>query len=115
MGGERSRLLFNFPRRLIDGDSTDRGGPTAEGADAFGHSSGISMDHRDSIHLDTQFIGDDLRKGGLLPLAVRRRARQDGYFSAGLHLHLAVLPHSLRSHGADLNVGRYADPQISSL
>src|SRR5439155_342513 len=65
-----------------------------------------SMNDHDIVHLDAQLIGDDLRKGGLLPLPVRRRARQGPHFPGGFHLHLAVLPHSLGSHGADLDIRR---------
>src|SRR5919109_2912567 len=109
-GGELSRLFFTLPRRLIDGDSAHCSRPATKSADTLRHSSGIAMDYLDILQRDTQFIGNDLRKGGLLPLAVRRRARQHRDFSIGLHLHLAVLPHSLRTHGADLNISRHADP-----
>src|SRR5215510_2037818 len=68
------------------------GGAAAEGTDAFGHGGRVSMDYRNVIQFNPQFIGDDLRKGRLLPLAMQGCARQDGYFSIGLHLHFAVLP-----------------------
>ena len=115
MKDQLSRLLFNLLRRLIDGDAAHRGGPAAESADTFGYRSGVSMNDRDIVHLDAQLIGDDLRKGGLLSLPVRRRARQDPHFPGGFHLNLAVLPHSLGSH---TSISRYpsigADFGISS-
>src|SRR5688572_19986533 len=106
MRGELARLLFHLLRRLIDGDSPDCRGPATERADSLGHRTSISMDDRDIIQADAQLVGDDLRKGRLLPLPVRRRARQDRYFPGWLQAHTAILPHSLRSHGANLNVRR---------
>src|SRR5262245_32384596 len=115
MGGKLAGFLFNILRRLIDRSSSYRRRPTAEGTEPFRHRSGVSMDYRNIIQLDAKFIGDDLRKGRLLSLAVRGCARQDRYFSIGLDLYFTVLKHSLRPHGADLNVGGYPDPQIFSL
>src|SRR5262249_43185224 len=71
MGGELSGFFFDLLRRFIDGDATHRRRPAAKGADSFGHGSGVSMDYRNIIQLDTKFIGDYLCEGRLLTLAMR--------------------------------------------
>src|SRR5262245_62426568 len=91
MGSKLAGFLFDLLRRLIDGDAADGGGAAAESTDAFGHGGRVSMDYRNVIQLNPQFIGDDLRKGRLLPLAMRGCARQDGYFSIRSEEHTSEL------------------------
>src|SRR4051812_2613573 len=72
------------------------------------------MQHDDVVHGHAELIANDLRKGRLFTLAVRRSSCENGDFPAWLDLHGRALPAAggscgRRPEGADLAICRDAD------
>src|SRR5438093_13451627 len=80
-----------------DGGATDGGSAAAVGvASIMGHSS--VAPHDDNIlDRDSEFITGDLRKAGLLPLAMGGGASNDGHLSRDFNAHATPFP-AARGH-----------------
>ena len=61
----------------------DRQRARAAGA-AAGHEGGVALAHADDLEGDAELLGDELRIGGLVALAVRLGADDDGDRAVGL-------------------------------
>ena len=66
------------------------------------------MTDDDLVEIDSKVIGDDLRKGRLVPLAVRRGAREGGHRASRLHPHHRALEGTEAAH---LDVDGHADAE----
>src|SRR5438093_4411996 len=97
-----------------DGGATDGGSAAAVGVPSIMGDCSVAPHDDNILDRDSEFITGDLRKAGLLPLAMGRGASDDGYLSGYLNAHAAPFPaargHHLRgTESADFDVGREAD------
>src|SRR4029077_2330292 len=76
VGSELLRLLADAVGRVVERDAADGEAATAVGVHPERNDGGVSVEHLYLVELVAEPIGDDLRPGGLVPLAVRRGARQ---------------------------------------
>ena len=80
--GEELRLVLDLARRDGERGAADRRRPAAVRAPAHRRVVGVAVNHLHVVDVDAELVGDDLREGRLLALAVRRRADE--------HVHLAA-------------------------
>src|SRR5262249_12736579 len=100
--------------------SANGGAPAAEGSDSVLHNRGIAMNDCDVVQVDSQLVGRDLGKRGLLSLPVRRDPGKNGDLAGGLDPHGCAFPAAGRSrcrwsYRANLDIGRNADSDKPAL
>ena len=71
VAGDGLGLFLDPLCRHENGSAPNGRGPATEGPDAVRDDRRISVDHGDIIHIQPQFIRDQLRKRGFLPLPMR--------------------------------------------
>ena len=74
VGSKRRHFGFELLCRHVSGSSSDSGGTAAEGPNAVWDSHGVAVHHVDILRIDSQFVGNELREGSFLALAMRRGA-----------------------------------------
>ena len=77
VGGDLLDLHLDLVERLDDGAHAHRTRARAIGAHAELHLVGVTVDDLDRVERHAEAVGDDLREGGLVPLAVAVGAGQD--------------------------------------
>ena len=63
-------FFFDVLEAKIERGAADGGAAAAEGADAVLHDGGVAVENEDVVDADAEFVGGDLREGGLFALAV---------------------------------------------
>ena len=81
---EPVRDLLRGPRRRT---AADHDGPAGKRPPAVGGQVGIALPQPHLIRVHAQPVGDDLREGGLVPLAVRGGTGRDDDLAGGVHPH----------------------------
>ena len=110
MRADAQRLFADVVHGQLQRAAAQRERATAASAVVgVGRASRVAVQERDVFELDLQGIRGDLRKRGLVTLAVRGRAGIDGHFSARLDAGDGGLESTRahlfgRSERADLNV-----------
>ena len=88
MRGDLLGFLDDLVARLDDRRAADGDRARSVGAHAEGHPVGVAMDHVDVFDRHAEPVGDDLRKGGLVPLAVGVRSSEHGHRAGRVEAHL---------------------------
>ena len=109
VGGNLFGLGLDLVERLHDGGTSDGDGARTIGAHAERHAAGVAVDDVHRLHRNAQAGGDDLRKRGLMALAMAVRAGEHGNAASGVHPHFAALKQaSTCAQGARDVAGRQA-------
>ena len=93
-GAEFLHLGLEVLEGVIERRAADGRAAAAEGADAVLHDGGVAVDDQDVVDGDAELVGDNLREGGFLALAVGRSAGHHGDFAGGLDLDGGAFPAS---------------------
>src|SRR5690606_38571043 len=120
MGGDFLRFLNDLVDRLDNRRAADGKRARAVGTHAEGDFTGVPMHDLDTFDRHAKLVGDDLRKGRLMPLAVAVTAGKDRYAAGRVKAHFRRFPETdtgperadrrRRRNAAGLDIGRNADP-----
>ena len=119
VGGQGDCLGLDLAGAQGQRAAADHRGAAAVGAPAHGRGVGVAVDNLHVVHGDAQLIGHNLGEGGLLALAVGRRANEDVDLAGGVEAHRGALPQAAAEtdgaghlggpKAADFAVTGYAD------
>ena len=123
MGGDAFRLSDDLLRRPNHRGPADRDGSRSVGAHSHRRAGGIAVLDVDLALVDSDHLGNHLREGRFVALAVRVASRHDGYGTSRVHTHRGAFVQTGasteladqigRSYAASLNVA--VDPQAPEL
>src|SRR5438128_12314059 len=91
--GDLPRLVTHLARRDRRGGAGDRGRAARVGTEAVGRRVGVAFLDLDVLRRDPELLGQDLRVGGLVALALRLRAEARDGLARRVHADLAAVEH----------------------
>ena len=93
MRGNLARLLADAARGHHDGGAGDRRAAARVGAEAVGRRVGVAFLDHDVLRIEPQLLGDDLRPGRFVPLALRLGARAHDAGAGRMDADLGAVEH----------------------